>query len=291
MKNKILYLGLGLLLLLAMYKTRIQTIDPETLRPIQSLETLDGEKYFPAFDPAKYPLRVNYDKITYSYFQGQITEERVSYPLSFSALNTDQGPVILTLPIKDFRNIFDQGKLDKVSLESTYLAVLAHEGFHCHQMEKGLDDDNQAGLKAEDQTYKEFLEILNRLDEDQAYQDLYMKELKALLAYRDQGQKQAYTKAYQDLKAYLKKTLGPEKYSLYWENSRNLQLVEGTARYVENLVNLDLGQRPNGFYKSFSQGTEKFYLLGSLKTEILAKEDKLGLIKFDLSLGLDDLME
>lgn len=291
MKAKIIYILLGLLLVLGLYLTRPKTIDPETLAAIEEVKTLDGDSLYKGYDPSIYPVDVNYGDLEYRLYQGKITNQDPKYPLAFTAIATEAGPAIKVLPIKDFRNLLDLGTKSKEAIKNSYVAMLAHEAFHCYQMDQGLrEEDLPEGQDEKSQA--EFLELVKRLDDDKAYQGYFLNYLAGLIKYRDTGDKGPYLMAKKDLDAYVKSTLTTDKYSLYRENSAIMELVEGPARYVENKV-LDLrGEERNGeFTGSFPKGLEKFYLTGALKVEILQGQGRLRDLTFDLSKTLDDIME
>ncbi|WP_054252872.1 hypothetical protein [Neofamilia massiliensis] len=291
MKTKIIYILAGILLISGLYMTRPKTIDPENLAAIEKVRSLDGDSLYVGFEPASYPVDVNYGSVEYSFNKGEITSQDPLYPLALSAINTDDGPHIKVLPIKDFRNLLGLESKSKESLENSYIAMLAHEAFHCYQMDHGLEDDDfQEGQEEKNQA--EFMEILNRLDDDQAYQDFYLNYLEGLVKYRDRGNKDLYLSAKKDLDAYVKSILDQDKYTIYRKNSAIMEVVEGSARFVENKV-LDLKEeKRNGeFSRIFPKNTSKFYMAGALKVEILENQGRLKDLTFDLSKSLDDFME
>lgn len=291
MKAKIIYILVGLLLISGLYMTRPKTIDPETLAAIKKVRSLDADSLYLGFDPGKYPVDVNYGNVEYSFNKGAITRQDPLYPLAFSAINTADGPLIKVLPIKDFRNILGLESKSKESLENSYIATLAHEAFHCYQMDHGLEDGDLPEGQ-EEKSQAEFLELVKRLDDDKTYQGYFSNYLAGLVKYRDIGDKGPYLMAKKDLDAYVKSILDQDKYNIYRENSAIMELVEGSARFVENKV-LDLrGEKRNGEFSGiFPKNTSKFYMSGALKAEILENQGRLKDLTFDLSKSLDDFME
>lgn len=293
MKNKVLYFLIGLGLVFGLYSTRLKGIDDGTRALLDQVLAIDSQEFFPGFDLAKYPQDVNYGKIEYRYYKGQVSEQKPEYPPALSAIPTDEGPVTKVLPVKDFRNFYDLGDTSKADMEKVYLSVLIHEAFHCHQMTNGYGGQMNT-IKNDPERYGDFQKseaLMVKLDDDKTFQDLWKAEMEALVDFKESGKKEKYGQALDNKMAYLKEKLEDQDYKrlVYYFNER--ELIEGTARFVENKFLDSIGLERNGEYEGLYIKTDsKFYTSGALKSEILEDQGKLDQVKFDMSLTLNDLL-
>lgn len=296
MKGKISYVFVGLVIIAGLFSTRVKEIDADTMNLIKLSHSIESEKIFPGYNMSKYPMDINYDKIEFRYYKDKISKQKPLYPPAFSAVPEEDGPVLKVLGLNDFRNVFDMGSASKENISKAYVSMLLHEGFHCYQMDHGLKADDSEkiidGNLNDEKDSKTFYEIQKRLDNDEDYKKLWIDEIKGLINFRDHNDNSSYEIARKKMDNYLHKKLTKEDYDIYSNYSKEMETIEGTARYVENCVLESFAQKKNGvFNDEFVNGTNKFYLSGSIKTEILKNKGKLESIKFDLSKTLDDFME
>lgn len=297
MKNKILYLLIGLALILGLFFTRPRGLDNETKALIDEANSLNTSEIFPGFDSSAYPNDVNYGNIEYRYYRGQITEQKPEYPKALSAVLTENGPVTKVMPLKDFRNFYDLGNRSKDDLEKAFISVLIHEAFHCHQMDNGFDYelDGNNRIETDSSRINESQEpeaILAVLDDDENYKKLWLEEMDGLIAYRDRNDDTGYRKALESKDKYLQNKFDEEDYETFARYTKEMEVLEGTARFVENKVLAHYGMEENGSYHGlYSPGPSQFYISGAIKTEILEKQSRLGDIKFDFSVSLDELLQ
>lgn len=272
MKTKIIYFLIGALLLGGIFQTKIETIDNETLALIERSIDIDSEnQLWPGYSLNDYPLDVNYGKVEYKYIDGNISEQNPSVGvLALSAYPEESGPVIKVLPMSMVRTYVDPiGTSSKEEREEIYISILFHEGFHCFQMDNGLDID----LEFEDvSNSEEFVNILNKLDNDEKYQKLWIKEGEDLVDYLQNDNKDQWVNSYNERIRYLKEFLRDD-YHFYMENENFYELIEGTARYVEDKILEEIRGKfiETDFDGTYYKGTGKFYTTGRLKCLILDK--------------------
>lgn len=326
-KTKIIYSFFGILLIFSLYVTRISGLDPITASLIEQAGGMKGENFvqiatevrekaqekaqenegkvaspkmpkeqeafFRSIDLSKYSIDVNYGSVEFRRFQGRVRKQRPQYPLAFSAMPTEEGPVLKVMPFRDFRNIYDMGSSAHDDVEKAYLSVLVHEGFHCYQMDHGMEglvDEYQGqgkSLNAADRQV--FYELVKRLDHDPEYQKLWCASMEGLMTWKKGGGRLDYDRARLALDAYLDRSLGQDRSQRYHEQVAEMELMEGTARFMENLILAYYNKKPNGeFDGNFIQGQEKFYVSGSLKTAILCDQGQLGNLDFKKASSLED---
>lgn len=296
MKNKIAYWALGLALAAGLYTTRVTGIDTWTQTCLDRALETDTQVYYEDFDLGQFPIHVHYGKVEYSYFGGQITEKKPDTVPALSAFPTAQGPVLKVLPVKDFRTAFDEGDLSQKDLEDMYLSMVVHEGFHAYQMAHGMtmpiDALGQVDMTdPEVQKRQLFDNLLARLDEDKTYQNKWGWMMDGLVLWKEGGDPQAYLKAHADLNTYVQSRLNPDQFETFAYFVKERELIEGTARYMENACLEGLGAERNGDYDgTYQKGQGQFYASGCLKAEILADQGRLKGLTFDMALTLDDLL-
>lgn len=330
-KTKIIYSFFGILLIFSLYVTRISGLDPITAALIEQAGGMKGENFvqiatevrekaqeeaqdkvqdkarglaspkmpkeqeafFRSIDLSKYSIDVNYGSVEFRRFQGKVSKQHPQYPLAFSAMPTEEGPVLKVMPFRDFRNICDMGNSSHDDVEKAYLSVLIHEGFHCYQMDHGMEglvnDDQGRGNSASTADRQVFYELVKRLDHDPEYQKLWCANMEALVTWKKGGGRLDYDRARGDLDAYVDRCLGQDRSQRYHEQVAEMELMEGTARFMENMILAYYNKKPNGeFDGNFIQGQEKFYVSGSLKTAILCDQGQLGNLDFKKASSLED---
>ncbi len=253
----------------------------------------EQEAFFRSIDLSKYSIDVNYGSVEFRSFHGRVRKQRPQYPLAFSAVPTEEGPVLKVMPFRDFRNIYDMGSSAHDDVEKDYLSMLVHEGFHCYQMDHGMEglvDEYQGQgkwLNAADRQV--FYELVKRLDHDPEYQKLWCASMEGLMTWKKGGGRLDYDRAGLALEAYMDRSLSRDRSQLYHEQVQEMELLEGTARFMENLILAYYNKKLNGeFAGNFIQGTEKFYVSGSLKTAILCDQGHLGDLDFKKASSLED---
>ena len=297
MRNKIIYLLSGLLISLGLYFTRIKSIDNETLELINQAMLIESNDFFDGYDISSYPVDVHYGKIEYRYKDGDIQEKKPDTVPAFTAFPSENGPVLKLMPVHDLKNIIDFGGMSPKEAKATFLSVILHEGFHCYQMDNGLKTDSikaNGSIDTDNQEYKDLItfgKIMTRLDSDEKYQDLWLKEMQALLAYRDQGKKDDYIKAKNNKMDYVEGKLGKKDYKIYDYYVKEKELLEGTAKFIENQVLNKYGfENKKKNFKNYESGQGQYYTSGAMKAEILEKHGQLKDLRFDMSTNLDDLL-
>lgn len=292
MKIKLIYLLVAIFLLGGIFHTRIETIDDETLALIEIAREMDFEnELWPGYRLNDYPLDVNYGNVEYKYLDGMITKQKPSMGvLALSAYPEEFGPVVKVLPMSMVRTFVDPiGTSSKEERENIYISILFHEGFHCYQMDNGLniylDYDKDVS------EYKEFMNILNRLDNDEKYQALWLEEGNCLIDYLENDNKEQWVSSYNERIEYLKDVLGDD-YDFYMENENFYELLEGTARYVEDkIMGVITGEFiETDFDGSYYNGSVKFYTTGRLKCLILDKGVNWKVNLFSSDKTLTDLL-
>lgn len=297
MKSKILYILLGALLFIGYFLTIEKTIDQESLALIEKAQNVDTQKIWPGFSFEKYPLDVSYGKYEFHYDKGKISKQKNKLGIqALSAMPTEKGPVVKMLPLSQVRTIVDMGSQSKEEREQVYISILLHEAFHCYQMENGVDVSSIKSEKIDTEgkefkDYKKFKNSLQVLDEDEEYQKLWEKEMQGLTDFIDNKQGQNWAQAKEERIAFEEKKLGKD-FELYREWSLKKELLEGTARYVEDkaLALLQGGKEESLSQGKFLSGEEKFYVSGSLKAQILDKKADWKKLRFDGSINLDQLL-
>lgn len=297
MKAKVTYGLLGLALILGLWTTRVKGIDSWTQTCLDRALETDTSSIYEGFDIRQFPLDVHYGKVEYSYINGKITEKAPDTVPAFSAFPTKVGPVVKTFPIRDFRKAFDTGDLSAQDLENMYVSMLVHEAFHAFQMDHGMtmaiNDLGQIDMNDPEVKKREvFNNLLAKFDDDKTYQDKWLAMMDGLSAWSQGQGRAAYDAALEDLDAHVRSALEPDQYEIFIYFVHERELVEGTARYVENLVLEQLGSEKNGEYNGvYDKGQGQFYGSGDLKARILAREGKFKNLRFDMSVNLDDLLE
>ncbi len=286
MKARVIYVIIGIGLLVGVFSTRIQTIDPETLALIERAREVDMEnELWPGYKFSDYPLDVNYGKVEFKYLNGRITKQKPTIDiLAMTAIQEEDGPVIKVLPEAMIRKMSDtKGDKSKKGRGDVYMTFLFHEGFHCFQ----LDENIGYNIDMEEPIDDKFYNILNRLDNDSEYKNLWIREAVCLTDYLENNNKVLWVEAYNKRMVYLEKIL-EEDFAWYMTMENEFELIEGTAKYVEDkLLERLTGEfveptNPNLYYN----GTGKFYNNGRLKALILDKgvEWKKDVFEFEKTL-------
>ena len=298
MKNKIIYLLILGLLLVGYFSMETRTLDQDTLALIEETRSKDKSYLWPGFNPDTYPVDVNYGKVEYRYDEGSISQQKPYLPKALSAVMEEGRPVIKVISLEDFRKGFDFGDLPRDQAGKVYQTVLIHEAFHCYQYEKGapaihfekLEEMKKTG---EGEDYQAFTELLARIDDDKTYQDLWLREAQALENIQPQGKLDDWIQAKALKEDYERTFLGKDQPFFHKFASRQ-ELLEGTARYVEDKMKADLGMDlEDPWTRSYISGVEKYYRSGALKSSILDERfpDWKENISFQESAGLDELLE
>lgn len=298
MKNKVIYILIGIGLLIGIRLTSFNTIDQKTLSLIEESFEIDTNEIWRGFDLENYPVDVNYKDKEFRYFNAEILEKNPDIQiLALSALNTNKGPVLKVLPEERVRKIIDVGDLSLKEREKIYKSILVHEGFHCFQMENGMEAGILVNGKIEspDENLINDLNIgkniLAKLDNDETYKKHWIQETKDLITFYESNNMDNWMESRNRRIEYEKKLL-KEDYPIYEKYLNRSELIEGTARYAEEIalglmneedVEIDF----NGVYYT---GEEKFYQSGSIKAFILDNQKDWKDINFNGSITLDELL-
>lgn len=270
MKTKLIYLIIGLILVVGIYSTRIDTVDNDTLALIEMAREIDLEQeLWPGYKLSEYPIDINYGKVEFKYDNGEVTKQKPTLEvLAFTAYPEEGGPVIKILPKSMLGQVVNiMGNKSKKDIENYYISTLFHEGFHAFQIgNDAIDYDEDEDL------YEEFNNILYRLDNDEKYHNLWIEEENSLLDYFENDNKELWIKSHNRRVKYLKEVLGND-FDFYMEMENERERIEGTAKYIEDKI---LEMMTGLFTKihingSYSKGVSKFYITGGLKCLILDK--------------------
>lgn len=295
MRNKIVYGLVGLFLLAGWYACLERTIDGATLALIERARTVDSQKIWPGFDFSSYPIEVTYGKKAFLYREGKIEERENSLGIeALSAIPSEEGPLVLMMPLDRVRQVVDIGGDRKEERDKIYLSILLHEAFHCYQMDQGVGasaiKDQMVDHSSEEyKAYASFEEAQDRLDQNKTYQKLWQEEARALKIFRESGQGEAWLGANRQRLEFEKKTLGKD-FPSYHRMALEKELLEGTARYVEEKTLAQVGQKAGGQDLGFIPGQEKFYTMGYGKSLVLDRYGDWKKLSFDGSISLDQLL-
>lgn len=269
MKLRLIYILVGVGLIIGMFSTRIKDIDKDTLDLIERAIVIDVEnEFWPGYKLEDYPIDVNYGKVEFKYYQGEISKQKPSLDLlALSAYPEKDGAVIKIIPYSMVRKVIDMmGDMGKKERDDLYISIIFHEGLHAFQMENGLEYD----LDKESTRYEKFINILYDLDNNEKYKEFWLEEQNSLLDYFENDNKLAWIKSYNKRMTYLKEILG-EDFEFYMKMENERELIEGTARYVEDKVLETITGRfiELDIDSSYYTGEGKFYTTGRLKCLIL----------------------
>ncbi|HOA81321.1 MAG TPA: hypothetical protein PKK61_09720 [Defluviitaleaceae bacterium] len=290
MKIKRIYFFIGICLVAGMYFTKIDSIDKDSLNLIERAREMDLEqKLWPEYKLSKYPIDVNYGSVEFRYDNGEIIRQKPTLEvLAFTAYPEENGSVIKVLPKSMLRQAINiMGDISNKEIEHYYIASLFHEGFHAFQFENSDVFD----IEKSQNISEEFMNILYILDHDEKYQNLWLEEERALVDYYKKNDKEAWLIAYNKRTKYLKEILGDD-YDFYMEMENEKELIEGTAKYIEDKV-LDILRGAEKEIESldlYQKGLNKFYERGRLKCLILDKDKAWKENLFNLDITLTDLL-
>lgn len=295
MKNKIIYLIVGLLVLGGFVITSPKTIDKETVSLIERSLELNTEDMWEGFDLEDYPVDVYYGKIEYRYEDGNIEGQEPSYPVpALTAYPDIDGPVIKVLPLKEVRNIIDDGSMDLKEREDVYISVLAHEGFHCYQIANGADIGIEPGKGYDfnsdiQKEIEKFDKISYELNENKIYEELCKKEMIDLIEYYETGNGKSWLESREERIAFEREFLG-ENFDFYDDYTYRSELLEGTAKYIElETIRALRGEEPE-FKEEYIKGDYRFYITGALKSYIIEEAGELYNIDFTDTRSLERLV-
>lgn len=300
MKTKLIYLLAGAILLTGMFFTRIDGIDKNTLALIERAMEMDLEEdLWPGYKLSNYPIDVNYGKVEFKYYKGEISKQKPSLGvLALSAYPEEDGPVVKIIPDSMVRKVIDIiGNMDKNQRDNVYISIIFHEGLHAFQIENGAfqtENGIEYDFKEDGIKNEKFTNILYRLDNNDKYKKIWLEEQNSLVNYYENTNdtnKELWIESYNKRREYLKGFLGDE-FEFYMDMENERELIEGTARYVEDKIlevlsgefsELDIDG-------SYYEGVGKFYTNGRLKCLILdkGKDWKKGL--FNSNKTLTDLL-
>lgn len=276
MKNKGIYLIIGVLILTGFFTTRPRTMDQETLQLIRQSRQMNSEELWAGFHSEKYPVDVYYGDTEYRYRDGKITEKEPSYPMpAFSISLEDFGPAVKAIPFRDARNIIDSGGMTREEREDVYISALLHEAFHCYQAELGADEGMEPG-KAYDftsDTQKDrdkYKALIFHIDEQEEYQKLCKKEMEALIRFYETGKGRDWLRAKDRRRQFEEEFLGAD-YEFFRKISHWTELIEGTAKQVELETLRSLNGQVPDFQPEFIRGDYRFYITGAIKSYIVAE--------------------
>lgn len=277
MKNKIIYLIVGFLITLGFVTTSIKTIDEETVGLIERSLELETEDIWKGFKLEDYPVDVYYGKIEYRYEDGDIKDQEPSFPVpALTAYPDIDGPVIKAVPLKEVRNIIDDGSMSKKEREDIYISVLAHEGFHCYQIALGADIGIEPGKGYDfdsdiQKEIEKFSKISYDLYEDETYGKLCKKEMKDLIEFLETKNGNPWLESREE-RINFEKSFLKEDFDFYNEYTYRLEILEGTAKYVEfETIKALTGEEPK-FLEEYIKGEYRFYITGALKSYIIEEE-------------------
>lgn len=290
MKLRLIYLLVGVSLITGMFSTRIEELDEDTLNLIEKAIEIDSEnELWPGYKLADHPIDVNYGKVEFKYYEGKISKQKPSLELlALSAYPEEDGAVIKIMPSSMVRKVIDMmGDMSKKERDDLYISIIFHEGLHAFQMDNGMKYD----LDEESKRYEKFTNILYDLDNNEKYKDFWIEEQNSLLDYFENENKVAWIKSYKKRMEYLEKILG-EDFDFYMEMESERELIEGTARYVEDKVLEGLSGKfiELDIDSSYYAGVGKFYSSGRLKCLILDKGEEWKKDLFDGDKTLTDLL-
>lgn len=286
MKIKLIYLLIGAILVTEIYSTRVDTIDKDTLALIERSREIDLEQeLWPGYKLSKYPIDVNYGKVEFKYDGEEITKQNPTLEvLAFTAYPEESGPIIKVLPKSMLGQVVNiMGNMSRKEIDDYYIATLFHEGFHALQITK----DHMFKEEEDQNSNERFMNILYILDNDEEYHQLWIEEENSMLDYFENDNKESWLKSNNRRVKYLKEVLGND-FDFYMEMENERELIEGTAKYIEDKI---LEILTGDFTKvqingSYSKGGSKFYITGRLKCLILdkGKDWKEGLFNSDNTL-------
>lgn len=273
MKIKLIYLLIGAILAVGIFSTKINTIDKETLDLIEKARQIDVEsEFWPGYNLSDYTIDVNYGKVEFKYENGKITKQKPSLGILALTISPEEdGPVIKVVPKSMLRNIVDiMGDKSKKEREDTYISFLFHEGFHGFQIDSGMKYNVDEGETNED--YQKFANISDKLDNDEEYQKMWIEEVKSLIDYLENDNKDLWIESYNRRMKYLKEVLEND-FEFYMEMESQKELIEGTAKYVEikALETINVKQSKSKFDALYYSGDVTLYDTGRLKSLILEK--------------------
>lgn len=269
MKLKILFLISGLLLVLGFFTTTQRELDDETQAIIDEAIRMDHKiDLWPGYNLENFPIDINYGKEEFRYYKGTTTSQKPTIEvLALSAIQEEDGPVIKVLPEDMVRKMTDiAGDTTPQQRKSQYISILFHEGLHAFQFTKGMGE-NWSNLQGDSKGFDDLLIIL---DEDEMHKSLWIKEAEALVDFLETGDHMSWIQAYNAKIDYMAEKLGDD-FETYMYREQLQEIIEGTARYVEEKVLTHLtGSKSNkNFDGIYRKGTEKFYYMGALKSQIL----------------------
>lgn len=295
MKNKIIYLIIGLLVIGGFVKTSPKTIDEQTVALIERSLELNTEDMWEGFELEDYPVDVYYGNIEYRYEDGNIKGQEPSYPVpALTAYPDIDGPVVKALPLKEVRNIIDDGSLSKKEREDVYISVLTHEAFHCYQIANGADIGIEPGkgydfdsdIQKEIEKYEK---ISYDLYENETYGKLCKREMKDLIAYYEKGNGKPWLESREARIDFEREFLG-EDFDFFDDYTYRSEILEGTAKYIElETIKALTGEEPE-FEEEYIKGDYRFYITGALKSYIMEEAGELYDIDFTDSRSLERLV-
>lgn len=293
MRSMIIYILTLIVLLSGYVGFDLDTMDKETLEVIKDTLALEDINLWPGFDYKSYPMDVNYGKVEYRFDKGEIIMQQPAINPALTAAWDDGQPVLKLISLEDFRRLYDLGNMSLEDTKKIYKTLIVHEAFHCFQAEKGggiinLQDYNNSDLF---EGFKKFKVFQNTLDLDENYQKLWLKEYKSLISLEEGGNINSWLEAKESKENY-ERNLLKEDFAFYKNICLNQELLEGTARYVENKLGKILKiQNNDEEITTFINGEEKFYVSGAIKSSILdLRLESWKYINFDGSVSLDDLI-
>lgn len=229
-KFKYIYLILVLALSFSIYKLKPDTIDSETLDTIEiARENVLEKELWPDYNLEKYPIAVRSGNIEFLYDNSKIIKRSPKLEVfAMTATLEDGRPVIYMGDMEMVRNILSAlNSLSEDEVRTQYISTLIHEGLHAKQIESGQVDDIVADFKLGES-------IDNRLEKDEEYLKLMDIE-KNVLADVVEGKKSKadFLSARNKRYAYQYEVLSTSDSIALKEYQEYMEVVEGTARYVE----------------------------------------------------------
>lgn len=168
--------------------------------------------------------------------------------------------------------LLQQFAFEKKSItDNQYIAILFHEGFHAYQLENFEEQLMNMLPKVDDLELKEWM---NEVDKDTSLVELYKKESMLLYEITKEAREDTlrtlvkdFLKLREERHKAVKNKFGQDKGEAIIGYESFLELVEGTARYMEaEIANLLADEELYNQYidslKEISTGREKYYRSG-----------------------------
>lgn len=261
--------ALGLLLLGANYSPR--RVDPTTLNAFDQAVAITNRGIWPGYrmEQIRFAVRSGRGELFFMHDQQPTYGPATLEVLAFTATNESGLSTLHVLDFETTRALYDVfGSNSPEETMDSYVSVLTHEGFHGFQfqkMESTEGEENRLSMM-------NFQEIGQALNKDTDYNRLWKEELNALFRYlENETDLNVYLQARASRQSYEQSKLSEQDYWAYHQGQEVMEMLEGTARYIE-MMSLPRDYQDSDFYKRLEtgiNGAERYYTSGMGRALIL----------------------